>query len=65
MSLTRYREHDLVDVRVYADNGAEWVPTPKGVALPIEALPELAAALADAQKEAQAAGLLDGGSEAP
>ena len=58
VSLTRYHEHDLVDVRVYADNGEEWVATAKGVALRTVMLPALAVALKDAEREAQLAGLL-------
>ena len=30
VALTRYHDHDLVDLRVFADNGFEWVPTPIG-----------------------------------
>ena len=60
VELTRYREHDLVDLRVYVDTGADWVPTPKGVALRVALLPELVAALTEAERQARAAGLLDG-----
>jgi hypothetical protein len=53
VSLSVYRGHRLIDVRVYADGpDDERRATPKGVALKLDALPSLRQALADAEAEA-------------
>ena len=58
IELTEFRGHDLLSVRVFADNGAEWVPTRKGITVGVNMLPSLVAALVEAEREARAAGLL-------
>ncbi len=58
VELTEYRDHDLVDIRVYANDGADWVPTRKGVTARVALLPGLVAALKQAEQEARAAGLI-------
>lgn len=53
-----------VDLRTWADDklGAVVVrgPTRKGVSLPVEALPDLVAAVVEAEAKARALGLLEG-----
>jgi len=60
VSLSTFKGHALVDVRVFADMGdeAERRATKKGVALVVAKLPALIAAL---QEAARAAGLPDNG----
>lgn len=64
VSLDEFGGHQLVDVRVYADFNTGPVetrgPTKKGVALAVERLPDLIAALEAARTEAIARGLLKG-----
>jgi putative DNA primase/helicase len=59
VSLTSYHNVPLVDVRTFADfgSGDERKPTKKGVSVKITALPELRAALAQAEHEAKRLGL--------
>ena len=65
IALDQFKGHHLVDVRVFADPYAreERVATKKGVSLAIAKLPELVAALQEAEREARAAGLLEDESE--
>ncbi len=60
ISLTEFKGHDLVDCRVYADpyTGGDWLATRKGVCVSVKKLPDLIAALQQAEAEARAAGLL-------
>ena len=64
ISLTEYRGHDLVDIRVfalpYAGRGTvkAMVATKKGLALNVAKLSALIAALQTAERQAQEAGLL-------
>jgi hypothetical protein len=60
VSLSEYQEQCIVNVRVYA-TGTDGIdrPTPKGLALGIRKLPELARALAAALTKARELGLLD------
>ena len=58
IELTEFKGHDLVDLRVYADNGAKLVPTRKGITVGVNMLPSLVAALTEAEREAREAGLL-------
>ncbi len=60
ISLTAYQGHDLCDIRVFAEPyaGNEWVATKKGISLSVAKLPDLIAALQQAEGEARAAGLL-------
>ena len=60
VSLTEYRGYDLCDVRVYCErySGDEWIATKKVLSLSVAKLPELIAALQQAEAEAGAAGLL-------
>jgi hypothetical protein len=56
VSLTEYKGYALIDVRTYAEfasaGDGERKPTPKGVSLKVERLPELIAALQAAQSQA-------------
>jgi hypothetical protein len=60
VTLSEYEGHCLINVRVYC-TGTDGIdrPTPKGVAMGIRKLPELARALAKAETEAQKLGLID------
>jgi len=62
VELTEYRGHELVSIRVWIDksDGSGKAPTPKGITCKAALLPAIVAALADAEPEARAAGLLDG-----
>lgn len=58
--LTEFRGHKLCDVRQFTelDTGKERTPTKKGVAFAVRLLPEIIAALKQAEDEARAVGLL-------
>ena len=62
IALKEFRGHRLIDVRTYVepytDEGQGRVPTKKGVTLDLAKLPELIAALQEAERQARAAGLL-------
>jgi hypothetical protein len=62
ISLTEYKGHDLLDVRVFAepyeDKGQDSVATRKGISCKISLLPQLIAALQDAECQAREVGLL-------
>jgi hypothetical protein len=60
VSLSEYEGHCLINVRVYL-TGIDGIdrPTPKGVAMGIRKLPELAQALVKAEAQARSLGLLD------
>lgn len=64
VSLSEYEGHPLINVRIYS-TGSDGIdrPTPKGVAMSIRKLPELAAALARAETKARELGLIGGGAE--
>ena len=61
VTLSEYEGHCLINVRVYS-TGTDEIdrPTPKGVAMGIRRLPELARALAKAEAKARELGLIDG-----
>ena len=60
--LTRFKGHDLVDVRLFQepDDSDERMPTKRGITLRVDRLHELVEALHQAEAEARKAGLLDG-----
>jgi hypothetical protein len=59
VTLSEYQGAALINVRVYS-TGADGIdrPTPKGIAMAIRKLPELARALARAETKARALGLI-------
>jgi hypothetical protein len=62
VSLSTFKGCDLCDVRVYAsfdDGDAERRPTKKGIAVKVDRLPELIAALQSAEAEARRRGLFE------
>lgn len=51
ISLTSYRGHDLVDIRVFfQDEQGEWRPTKRGVSLSVDSFAELREAVAKAEE---------------
>lgn len=53
VSLTQFRGHELCDLRVYFEQttgSGEWLPTKKGVTFQRALLPDVIAALQDAQE---------------
>jgi hypothetical protein len=51
VSLTSYRGHDLVDIRVFfQDEQGEWRPTKRGVSLSVDSFAELRQAIASAEE---------------
>ncbi|GGI23775.1 hypothetical protein [Bradyrhizobium guangdongense] len=55
---------NVVDVRLFAmDRSGANVPTPKGVSMSVNRLPDLHEAVTKALKKAQELGLLDGGDD--
>ena len=51
VSLTSYRGHDLVDIRVfYQDEQGEWRPTKRGVSLSVDSFAELRDAVVKAEE---------------
>ena len=61
VELDEYKGHDLVSLRVWADPyaGDERVPTKRGLNVNVRLLPELIAALQEAEAAAREAGLFD------
>lgn len=61
VSLSEYEGHCLINVRIYSI-GTDGIdrPTPKGVAMGVRKLPELAAAVAKALAKARELGLIEG-----
>jgi len=59
-SLTKYKQHQCADMRVYADFGGDGVlkPTQKGICIRIEMLPALSDAIQKIETEARRLGLL-------
>ena len=56
ISLTSYRGHDLVDIRVFfQDDQGEWRPTKRGVSLSVDSFAELREAVAKAEEMLNAA----------
>ncbi|MDA9415704.1 hypothetical protein XH81_12750 [Bradyrhizobium sp. CCBAU 25360] len=61
VDLSTYQGHNLVNVRKHAmDRDGKLKPTPKGVAIKIARLPDLAKAINKALAKARELGLLDG-----
>jgi hypothetical protein len=65
VELSEYEGHALINVRIWT-TGTDGIdrPTPKGVAMGIRKLPELARSLVKAEAKAHELGLLDDKSEA-
>jgi len=61
LDLSEFKGHALLNIRIWS-TGTDGIdrPTPKGIALTVRRLPELAAAVAAALAKAQELGLLDG-----
>ncbi|MCP2125799.1 transcriptional coactivator p15/PC4 family protein [Bradyrhizobium ottawaense] len=60
--LSTYQGHNLINVRKHAmDRDGKLKPTPKGIAIKVTRLPELAKAINKALAKAQELGLLEGG----
>ena len=62
VELTEYRGHHLVQARIWANYDSATTPkrpTRKGFALTVERLPDLIAALKDAERRARDLGMLD------
>jgi hypothetical protein len=50
--ISRFKERDYLDIRnFYQDEGGEWKPTRKGIAVPVEFYDELMSALSAAKTE--------------
>ncbi len=58
IDLTEFKGHNLIDIRVFADNGSEQTATKKGVSLAIAKLPALIHTLRNAEAEARRRGLI-------
>ena len=51
VSLTSYRGHDLIDIRVFfQDDQGEWRPTKRGVSLSVDSFAELREAVVKAEE---------------
>jgi hypothetical protein len=61
VSLSTYEGCNLIDVRTHTMKDGRLVPTPKGVAMVVRRLPELAAAVTKALAKAKELGLIDDG----
>ena len=59
ISLTTFKGHELVDVRIFTNDGTKHVATRKGVTIAVRRLPELIQGLQQAEAEARRRGLLD------
>jgi hypothetical protein len=60
-TLSTYQGRNIFDVRVHAMKDGRLVPTPKGVAIVVLRLPDLAKAVAKALAKARELGLIEGG----
>ncbi|MFH0838652.1 MAG: transcriptional coactivator p15/PC4 family protein [Candidatus Omnitrophota bacterium] len=60
VSITEFRDNDLIDIRVWATKAGsdEKVPTPKGVTINISLFPELKEAILSLENELRANNLL-------
>ncbi len=58
VDLTEFKGHNLVDIRVFADDGSKQTATKKGISLAIAKLPALIDALRKAETEARRRGLI-------
>jgi hypothetical protein len=59
VTLSTFKNHNLIDIRKHSMNGTgQLVPTPKGIALTITRLPDLAKAIDKALRKARELGLL-------
>ena len=58
VSLSTYEGHNLVDLRTHAMKEGRLIPTPKGLAMAVRRLPELAAAVTKALAKARELGLI-------
>jgi transcriptional coactivator p15 (PC4) len=62
VTLSTYRDHNLVDIRKHVmGTGGKLVPTPKGIALKVTRLPDLAKAIDKAVRKARELGWLEAG----
>lgn len=60
VTLDEFRGHHLVNIRVFYDaGGGEMKPGKQGIAVKVELLPELLAALVAAEKSARQAGMME------
>ena len=59
VSLSTFEDRNLVDLRMHAMKEGRLVPTPKGLAMVVRRLPELAAAVMKALEKARELGLLE------
>jgi len=59
VSLSTFEGKNLVDLRMHAMKEGRLVPTPKGLAMVVRRLPDLAKAINNALRKAQELGLLD------
>ena len=67
LSLSEYKGHRLIDIRVHVpgDQEGDWVPTRKGVSIAVGLYPAFKQALAELEKAMIQQGLLDAEDLAP
>jgi hypothetical protein len=59
ITLGQFNGRDILNLRVwFQSDGGEWRPSNKGIACKVELLPQLAAALTEAERQARAGGLI-------
>ena len=57
VSLVQYRGYDLIDIRVYYDNGdGKFMPTRKGLCISLELLPDLLEGISKAKIKVESTG---------
>ena len=61
ISLTTFKQHELVDARIFFDGDDGPTATRKGLTCSVRLLPQLITGLQQAEAEAQRRGLLDDG----
>ena len=61
ISLTTFKEHELVYTRIFVDGDDSPTATRKGITCSVRLLPQLIDGLRDAEVEARRRGLLDNG----
>lgn len=59
IELSEFKGHNLLGLRIYADNGVDWIATTKGISVKVSMLPAIIAALTEAEATARREGLLE------
>ncbi len=65
VTLSNFKGHDLVGLRIWFKAGDDFKPSSKGIALNVRVLPQLIGLMVDAEKKAEELGVLNMDGEVP